>query len=78
MHQFYAASPSWKNAHWRSLALTRGHVIRATILPLILLLRAGQATGDSSKVICVSRENGYDGPILEGGFPWKTFNSLPE
>jgi hypothetical protein len=38
-------------------------------------LRAGLAIGDS-KVICVSRESGYDEPFLGGGFLWQTFNSL--
>ena len=42
-----------------------------------LQLVAGLAIGDS-KVICVSRESGYDEPFLGGGFLWQTFNSLQE
>ena len=42
-----------------------------------LQLVAGLAIGDS-KVVCVSRESGYDEPFLGGGFLWQTFNSLQE
>jgi hypothetical protein len=38
----------------------------------LILLRAGLAMGDS-KVICVSRESGYDEPFFWGRFPMANF-----
>jgi hypothetical protein len=52
-----------------AVARSQSRLASRTERPPRTELQAGLAMGNS-KVICVSRESGYDVPFLGGGFPW--------